>query len=195
MTQRTESLHRLIEHNCQLLDELCQVVAVQTDSVLFFADKNHANNSIANHIRHICEHYSCLFSGLRDVQKTADSHDPLTPTNPYNIVINYDDRPRNSEAFSSINAVSHAIVQIISCLRQLTAQTPFTEFEFSVLCSTSSDFPAIACPSNLLRELQFLHGHTVHHLALIALLLHQAGIEMPRTFGTAASTLKYEKQN
>jgi hypothetical protein len=51
--------------------------------------------------------------------------------------------------------------------------------------------------SNLGRELEFLPSHTVHHLALIALLLAAQAIELPADmagFGVAASTLRHGEE-
>ena len=51
--------------------------------------------------------------------------------------------------------------------------------------------------SSALRELEFLHSHTVHHHALIAEKLNLNGIQTANDFGVAPSTLKFwenEKQ-
>jgi uncharacterized damage-inducible protein DinB len=47
-------------------------------------------------------------------------------------------------------------------------------------------------PSSIGRELQFLVSHTVHHYALIKLLLEDAGVPVSPDFGTAPSTLAYQ---
>ena len=48
--------------------------------------------------------------------------------------------------------------------------------------------------STLHRELQFLVGHSVHHFALIALILRQEGFDPGREFGVAPSTLAHWKR-
>ena len=40
------------------------------------------------------------------------------------------------------------------------------------------------------REAQFLASHTIHHFAIVAILLRSAGIEPPADFGVAPSTLR-----
>ena len=45
--------------------------------------------------------------------------------------------------------------------------------------------------STVRRELQFLLSHTVHHFALIAVLLERFSIAVPDDFGIAPSTLKH----
>lgn len=188
MTLPVQDFLELIEHNCQLLDELCQAVSIQSDQLLNHADSQHTQNSIANHIRHICEHYTCLFSGISAWQSASEN--TLHPA----LLIDYDNRPRNSQAFANTTVAAHSIATLITQLRELAGFTTLCDAKVTVKSSTSTQTPAIAAPSTIIRELQFLHGHGIHHLAIIALLLKQIGIEMPRNFGTAASTLKYESQ-
>ena len=48
--------------------------------------------------------------------------------------------------------------------------------------------------STVRRELQFLLSHTIHHFALIGLLLHQQGIDPGPDFGVAPSTLRHWRE-
>ena len=41
------------------------------------------------------------------------------------------------------------------------------------------------------RELQYLLDHTIHHYAIIAIILKAQSITVPEEFGVAPSTLKY----
>lgn len=49
------------------------------------------------------------------------------------------------------------------------------------------------CASTLLRELRFLLSHTVHHCALISLMLKAEGVDVFEAFGVAPSTQEYWK--
>ena len=49
--------------------------------------------------------------------------------------------------------------------------------------------------SSVERELQFLRSHTVHHFALIAVILRLSGVEPDEQFGVAPSTLRYREEN
>jgi hypothetical protein len=51
------------------------------------------------------------------------------------------------------------------------------------------------CDSSVLRELEFLHSHTLHHYALIANKLSLLGYEVGKDFGVAPSTLQYWAEN
>lgn len=195
MTLAEEPLIELIEHNCQLLDELCQALTIQPENLLTHADQRHSANSVANHIRHICEHYSCLFCGISKWQTDIDATNNTDESSRPVLHIDYDNRPRNSTAFATIQAASSSISNTIQQLRRLVSIQNLSSASLKVSISTSSDAPAMYSTSSIYRELQFLHGHGVHHLAIIGLLLQQIGVEVPRSFGTAASTLKFEKQN
>ncbi len=50
---------------------------------------------------------------------------------------------------------------------------------------------ALASSSSLRRELHFLLSHTVHHYALIAMILARHGVEVEPDFGVAPSTLRH----
>jgi uncharacterized damage-inducible protein DinB len=43
------------------------------------------------------------------------------------------------------------------------------------------------------RELQYLLSHTVHHFALIGVMLRLLGVDPGSDFGVAPSTLRYER--
>ena len=49
--------------------------------------------------------------------------------------------------------------------------------------------------SSVERELQFLRSHTVHHFALIAVILRLNGLEPGEEFGVAPSTLRHRKES
>jgi hypothetical protein len=49
------------------------------------------------------------------------------------------------------------------------------------------------CATSVLRELEFVQSHTLHHYALIALKLSIQGISVSKDFGVAPSTLDFWK--
>jgi uncharacterized damage-inducible protein DinB len=125
------------------------------------------SDSIGAHVRHIIEFYHCFFKGLD-----------------YG-VIDYDNRPRNSELETSTELAKDYLENI----RLLLSAQDMSHYPDSVavVACTDTDNP-IETGSNIVRELLFLQSHTTHHLALIALLLEQEGIKVPIIFGVAAST-------
>jgi uncharacterized damage-inducible protein DinB len=43
--------------------------------------------------------------------------------------------------------------------------------------------------------LKFVLEHSIHHFALVGLLMRQMGYDIPREFGVAPSTIAYEKRS
>jgi hypothetical protein len=75
---------------------------------------------------------------------------------------------------------------ILSELRSLQV----TDGDAHVIVSLEDEAPHW-CASTVARELQFLLSHTVHHYALVALVLRLRGFEPGEEFGVAPSTLKF----
>ena len=48
--------------------------------------------------------------------------------------------------------------------------------------------PPSSSPSRLERELVFLSGHTIHHIAIMVLAARAAGVEIPSPLAVAFST-------
>jgi len=63
--------------------------------------------------------------------------------------------------------------------------------ELSVTQSAAPGRPTVSSPSRLERELVFLSGHTIHHIAIMLLAAHAAGVEIPQHLAVAYSTEAY----
>jgi hypothetical protein len=80
--------------------------------------------------------------------------------------------------------------RIIRCLATLDEEA--TTDTLLVRMNSGGGSPAAdLAPSTLVRELLFLVSHTVHHFAVIRLLLAAEGIDPGEEFGTAPSTLAH----
>ena len=64
----------------------------------------------------------------------------------------------------------------------------------TIQTSTSANEASERTYSSIAREMQFLHTHTVHHMAIIKLILKQAGVVIDEQLGVAPSTLKYQSE-
>ena len=125
-------------------------------------------SSIGAHCRHIIEFYQGFLKGIASGN------------------IDYDNRARDPELEVKR---SLAIEQIESIKKQLStfvnsdsSARPFylqaqVDLENTVITETS-----------FVRELIFLQTHTVHHQAMIALLMHSFAEDVPEEFGFATST-------
>jgi hypothetical protein len=122
--------------------------------------------------RHVLEHYQSFLRGL-----------PLGQ-------VDYDDRPRDQRLESSRAA---ALVATRDCLAGLEALEEAADRAIMVQMDSGEgtglpDWRAASAG----RELQFLSSHTVHHFALIKLLL-EGSAELDADFGMAPSTIAHQR--
>lgn len=130
-------------------------------------------SSVGMHLRHNLDHCEAFFKGILDRK------------------IDYEARGRNTMIEECLETATAALQKYLKQLNDLRAQQDFT-----LEVREESDVGAGErqwLPSSLGRELQFLLGHTVHHNALIAMIVHAHGIELPVSFGVAPSTQRYEQ--
>jgi hypothetical protein len=65
----------------------------------------------------------------------------------------------------------------------------------AVTCKTSyATNSSQVSPSTIGREIMYSVAHAVHHYALIAVMGGIMGLQMPRGFGVAPSTLKHQAE-
>lgn len=133
-------------------------------------------SSIGAHIRHNLDHFTSFFDGL-----------PMGR-------IDYEAR-RRDDGISQFP--EHALADIGKHLDALGAWTAGTDDGRTLQVREESDDSAVCelrwLDSSVGRELQFLLGHTVHHHAIIALLLYQHEVPLPDGFGVAPSTQRHEQ--
>jgi hypothetical protein len=121
----------------------------------------------------VLEHYLCFLQGLPARR------------------IDYDARARDERIESSRAAALDATRDVLAALLHLDPHgDPAVEIQMD---SGSGDLGEDWRASSVGRELQFLCSHTVHHFALIKLLLEGAGVELAVEFGVAPSTLAYQR--
>jgi len=122
---------------------------------------------IGGHIRHCLDFYDCFLRGapLGFVDYTARGRDPETAV-------------RREVAIGRM-------ARLLLDLERLPRP-----FQIVGVRPEESGDDQDWIPSTVARELEFLRTHTVHHFALIAMLLRSAGIETEDSFGVAPSTLR-----
>ena len=122
--------------------------------------------------RHILDHYGSFLTGIGAGR------------------INYDERARDPKLESSREAAMEATRLCLAAMESLQGSDDGT---LSVhMDSGAGPERADWRRSSMGRELQFLCSHTVHHFALIKLLL-DGSIELEAEFGMAPSTLAYQR--
>jgi hypothetical protein len=124
---------------------------------------------IGSHIRHCLDFYICFLQGF-DQRR-----------------IDYDRRERDERIASNRQA---AIAKMDSLIEQISGlATPDNSTTVFVRLEDASA-NLLWSRSSIGRELQSLKSHTIHHYALIAVLLRLQGIDPGQEFGVSTSTLQ-----
>lgn len=153
----------LLEQGLRLLASLDHETYRQRMTVCFDA-------SIGGHLRHILDHYLAFFSILDDAE------------------LNYERRARSPAVE---NELGHATRLLHSTARQLLEIAP--TLDNRPLRYRTETAEGNSSPTSVLRELEFLLSHTLHHYALIAVMARLQGLEPPPELGLAPATLKFQQ--
>ena len=126
------------------------------------------SGSIGEHVRHCVDHVTALLSAS---QVTT---------------LSYDRRQRGTAVESEPLAAMRQIAECRRVLDSWCGRSLDDPIRVSSLVSASGE--TVIGWSTLGRELAFVLSHTIHHQALIALLLAIRGLDVPDRFGYAPST-------
>jgi len=161
---------KITQENIAVLDQVTKMLANLNNEM--FA-RNHRlihDVSIGQHIRHILEFYQCIFVGLASG------------------TISYDDRERDVRIETDL---SFALETIESLKRQLSEVEHDTSIQ---LCAAYSNEEQEQLTSSLKRELAYVLDHTIHHLAIVKIVLKNDGVFVDPSLGIAPSTLRYRRE-
>lgn len=163
-----------------LIDVLKQTLAQEHDLLSQLNDAQYTapgtgayKSSIGMHIRHNLDHFAAFFDGI----ETGS--------------IDYESRQRNHMieesaefAIGVINDLIHRLENssIDATAKVLVREEDGTKVEESTWLQSSFG-----------REFQFLLGHTVHHHAIIAMMLAEKQLPLTAGFGVAPSTQRHEQ--
>ena len=152
----------------RLLDELAAVLRQVAPAAYTARPFPGISGSIGQHVRHILDHVSGLCATARSG------------------VLSYDWRERGTD----VEADAGAALRTIRHLQGALAQFDDCDGNAPIILTSvvSRGTAPVAARSTLAREILFVISHTVHHQALIALLLSTNGFGVPGTFGLAPST-------
>ena len=151
-----------------LLQQLARVVD-QIDDYQYAAERaTGVSGSVGGHVRHCLDHVAALVDGVAAAR------------------VNYDLRRRGTAVERHRSAALARIGELSENLAGISRR----ELDRGVELVTGFDaggVPVITS-SSMSRELAFVVSHTIHHFAIIALLLRELGFEVPSRFGYAPST-------
>ena len=150
-----------------LLEQAISIITLIDDDIYTALTPISPRGSVGGHLRHIVNFYQSFLAGCEQGR------------------IDYNQRTRDREfeqdRLYAMNSIQKVVVQLES-LSQL-------ELHDHLLVSVE-DY-AVWSRSSVLRELDFLRSHTVHHYSLIAMLLRLHEIDPGAEFGVAPSTLRH----
>ncbi|MCI0698412.1 DinB family protein [candidate division KSB1 bacterium] len=151
-----------------LLEELNDEIYAKTVTPFF-------NSGTGKHIRHNLDHYEMFLAGL----STGS--------------IDYDGRQRDPQIETDRRYAIQKMLSIISRLEGIETQRLDDPISVKMNEGEEVNDSSSRSQSTIRRELQFLLSHTVHHYALIAIILKLQGFDCDEDFGVAPSTLKYQR--
>ncbi len=162
-------LHKATMDALKQVGVLIEVLMRQPTGV---GDKLFREARIGAHIRHVHDHFKALFQGLE------------TGT------VNYNRRNRESEAEREITLSEAEHQTIMTRMSNATLVHPRLFIISEIDCFVSEN---AELPSSIERELLYLINHTIHHVAIIKLILQYHGIDAPAYLGIAPSTASHQR--
>jgi uncharacterized damage-inducible protein DinB len=168
------SLTTLASDNARYLEQAARLLETLSDTR--YADPAPLNlgSSVGAHLRHCLDHYDNFFEGIATGR------------------IDYDARRRDRTIEIDRTAALdklHLLVAALSALEDAGDRPLPVKMD----CGDDTDENTWWSDSSVRRELQFLISHTVHHFAIIKMVLTAAGHPMGSDFGIAPSTLRYHQ--
>ncbi|MBI3650167.1 MAG: hypothetical protein HY231_03890 [Acidobacteria bacterium] len=155
----------VLKQGRDLLEQISDEVFSQTLPPIFAA-------TIGSHLRHCLDFYGCFLQGLA-VRR-----------------IDYNQRERDLLIETDRRAALAKMAALIEQLKELSLPDDSVTVFVRLEDATSNQ---IWSRSSIAREWQSLQSHTIHHYALIAVLLRLQGIEPGAAFGVSTSTLRHRR--
>jgi uncharacterized damage-inducible protein DinB len=150
------------------LDELESVLSDVMPDVYCARLAAAVSGSIGEHVRHCLDHVSALLAA-----------DPAT-------TLSYDRRQRGTAVETDPAEALRQVMQLKHALGAWSARSLDEPLRVASLLSASDD--AVTGWSTLGREVAFVVSHTIHHQAMIGMLLAIHGYAVPERFGYSPST-------
>ena len=151
----------------ELLDQLADVILGLPADIYTARIEPRVSGSIGAHVRHVLDHIASFAA--------VDAG-----------VLSYDHRERGTSVEADPSAALRRMLRLKAALVRWLDRS--TDDPLLVTSRVSADGTEVIAWSSFGRELAFVVSHTVHHHAMIALLLAWHGVAVPAGFGLAPST-------
>jgi hypothetical protein len=167
--QNTQSL---IQQNIEILQQGLEVLNQLDDELYPCVKHPFSEYGIGSHFRHCLDFYHAFLNGVQIGW------------------VDYDSRQQDARIERERPAAVQRITEAIQRLERLSWLHEYTSLMVRLEDTGDEQERSAWSSSSVMRELQALVSHTVHHFALIGLMLQLNGFEVPEEFGVAPSTLK-----
>ncbi len=188
MDQNKQSLDFLISENAGVLRQGITVIkSIDDDQYSRPVEGSGTDSSLGKHFRHVINFYENLLS-------------------PVDGTIDYDRRIRDPELETRCSRAADKMEELLDQLNKLGnsdlngseqngsethGSKPNDSKDGLVRRIRIGAQDDLTVPSDIRRELKFVLEHSIHHYALIGLILRQRGVGIPDHFGVAPSTIAY----
>lgn len=153
----------------QRLDELLEVLVTIPPALYCAKPAPRVSGSVGEHVRHALDHVSALIVGMPGAALT------------------YDHRERGTEVEADPHAAARRIFRLRAALDEWAAEASL-DMPVQVSTRLTTGGEVETAWSTRGRELAFVISHTIHHQAVIAVLLDSLGVTVADRFGYAPST-------
>lgn len=172
--QLTQLVPTLLMVRDAVIDTLVQLDALLAEVPQALYVQNPAGavkSAMGPHVRHALDHVNAWLAATSSGQ------------------LDYDQRARGTNIEHDPVAAQACMARLIDELKRLDAeQTPAV---WRLMAQVSVGGPSLTFDTTPERELAFVLSHTIHHLAIIAIMARELGLTPPATFGYAPATRTY----
>lgn len=168
------TINTLATDNIRYLEQALRLLQGIPDAVYAQPAPMKLGSSVGAHLRHCIDHYDNFLAGIAVGR------------------IDYDARRREVQLEQSRAAGMAKLEQLIAGLGAVAGR-PDARLSVKMDCGDNEDEATWWTDSSIRRELQFLISHTVHHYAIIKMVLIAGGVTVGPDFGIAPSTLRYHQ--
>ena len=166
-----QDTHSLIQQNIGVLKQGLEVLSELDDQIYPKVRHPFSEHGIGSHFRHCLDFYHAFLNGVELGW------------------IDYDNRQRDEQIGKDRLTAAQKMMEAIEALERVSWLHEHTSLMVRLEDAGNAGEPASWSSSTVMRELQALLSHTVHHFALIGVMLQLNGFEIPQEFGVASSTL------
>ncbi|MFZ5627994.1 MAG: DinB family protein [Spirochaetota bacterium] len=160
---------KLLRENLTVLTQGLELLETLPPAIYTAMNPETYGSSAGAHFRHILQHFQAYTNGFEKG------------------LVDYDHRDRNSD----IEFDRDAAISVIYEISKDFSAFSLMDKPLLILQNYDPKQPKQPVQSSVARELTFLVSHSIHHYALVAAILRLHGIDVPRFFGFAPSTMYY----